>query len=143
MNNKRGQEGGLNWVLIALIIGGVVLVLYFLGGTKAFASVFDWFKTNNVNTIVLQCNQACDAAKSAAVGGGYNYCTNNKTLRADDLPEGIKEKTGTCNFFATDANYLQYGIAECSKAECPAVGAGTGEEGAGVTPSQENQPPIG
>jgi hypothetical protein len=57
--------------------------------------------TNNVENIKTSCNIACSTS------GVYDFCTQNRTLKADDA-----EVIATCDTLSKD--YTQYGIAECS-----------------------------
>jgi hypothetical protein len=108
MLNKRGD---VNWVLISLVLGVIVLVVLALGLTGAWKTFLPWLNIdNNVNTIVNQCQVSC------TTGDVYGYCNMNKTLRSTDLPN--KQAIGTCNFFSTDVSYSPYGIAPCAQL-CP------------------------
>ncbi len=113
MNNKRGQELSTN-TIIMVILGIIVLVVLVLGFTIGWNRLFPFIsQSNNVNTIKTACASACTQ------GDTYGFCTQNRTLKAEDLPGGIKEKTEICKFFATDANYKNYGVEDCSSITCP------------------------
>jgi len=111
MLNKRGD---VNWMLISLVIGIIVLVVLVLGFATNWQIFSSIFPTNNVDTIKTQCQTAC------ATNSVYGYCTESRTLKANDLPEGADGK-GTCYFFSTTggADYTKYGIAQCPSITCP------------------------
>ncbi len=103
MLNKRGD---VNWVLISLVLGVIVLVVLALGLTGAWKTFLPWLSIdNNVNTIVNQCQVSC------TTGDVYGYCNMEKTLRSPDLPN--KEVKGNCTYFATETGYEKYGVAQC------------------------------
>ncbi len=105
--NKRGAD--LITVVIWLVVGVLVATFLIIGFTRGWSTFTSWFSPgNNVDTIVNQCQAAC------ATGNNYGYCTAEKTLKAPDLPEGGKEKTGTCSFFATTQSYYdKYKVEKC------------------------------
>ncbi len=108
MKNKRGQ--GLSTTAIILIILGVVLlVVLIIGFVMGWENIAPWLSGDNVDAIVQQCGVAC------STNSIYDYCSKNRTLKVDDLPGGIKEKEGSCDFFANESNvnYTKYGIKEC------------------------------
>jgi len=102
--NKRGD---VNWVLISLVLGVIVLVVLALGMTGAWKTFLPWLSVdNNVDTVVNQCQVAC------TTNSVYGYCNLERTLKSPDLvKEGVK---GTCQFFATETDYTQFGITPCS-----------------------------
>jgi len=108
----KNRRGDVNWVLISLVLGVIVLVVLALGLTGAWKTFLPWLSIdNNVNTIVNQCQVSCTTSDV------YGYCNMEKTLRSTDLPD--KEAKGTCNFFATDSAYVKYGVDPCPGL-CPA-----------------------
>jgi len=120
MKNKRGQELSTNTIIL-VILGIIVLVILVLGFTLGWNKVFPFiFSTNNVETIKTSCAAAC------ATNNEYAYCSQERTLKAEDLPAGPdgkvpKEVKNTCNFFANDPNgdgYLKYGIEKCPAISC-------------------------
>lgn len=113
MLNKRGQ-GLPTSTIILLILGIAILIILILGFVLGWQKVLPWLSSNNVETIVNQCQASC------TTNDVYGYCTLERTLTASDLPEGIKEAKGNCNFFSTDENYLKYGIGTCPNL-CPEV----------------------
>ncbi len=118
MINKKGQEGMSTATIIGLILGVVLLVVLVLGFTIGWNKVFPFlFSSNNVDTIKTSCDAAC------ATNNEYGYCTQERTLKAEDLPaengQQLKEKKESCKFFATDDNYQQYSISDCSSITCP------------------------
>lgn len=112
MQNKRGQGLSTN-AIILIILGVIVLVVLILGFTMGWDTIAPWIKKgNNVDGISRQCSVACTTQNS------YDFCSKERTLKAPDLPEEngeeIKEKKGTCSFFATEDDYSPYGIEDCS-----------------------------
>lgn len=108
--NKRGAD--ITTVIIFLVVGlvvGVILILGFSTNWQIFSSIFS--SGNNVNTIVTQCQTSC------ATSDSYGFCTQNRTLKAPDLPDGQKELISNCHDFAT--NYPIYGIVACPSITCP------------------------
>lgn len=107
MENKRGAE--LSSLLPFLIAAVIVAVLVILAISGVFKGWLPWTQTtNNVQTIVTQCQAAC------ATRTTYAFCSQNLTLKAEDLPSGVKSVENTCQFFSTDSNYYpKYGIAPC------------------------------
>lgn len=104
---KRGQ--GLSTNAIILIILGVVILAILIVG---FAQGWNLFKEkinteDNVNTIVQQCQTACASSNI------YDYCSRQLTLVAPDLPGDVKEVSRNCSYFATSADYQQYGVPLC------------------------------
>ncbi|MBU0958362.1 MAG: hypothetical protein KKB31_00310, partial [Nanoarchaeota archaeon] len=117
--DKRGQ--GLSTGAIVLIVLGVfvlvILILGFIMGWDKFKGIFG-STDNNVDEIAQQCNIACTE------GGQYDFCTYGRELKAPegDLAEEDREagsKTASCNFFATDTHYMNFGIAPCPTINCP------------------------
>jgi len=110
MLNKRGQ--GLQVSTIILVVLGVaVLVLLAIGFIIGWQKILPWLSTNNVETIVSQCQAAC------ATNSAYGFCTASKTLKAEDLPlvngQTVKEVSGTCKYFATTADFSKYAVSDC------------------------------
>lgn len=113
MLNKRGQEMSTNTIIL-VILGVIVLVVLILGFTLGWDRIVPWvFSKNNVNTIVSVCGAACGTQSA------YDFCVFERTLKAEDLPGGVKEVKGTCNYFATEKDeqgeliYVKYGINDC------------------------------
>ncbi len=118
MLSKRGQGLSTN-AIILIILGVVVLVVVILGFTIGWEKIAPFLKTNNVETIKTSCSVAC------STGSTYDFCTLNRTLKADGLPpvgedsKVPKKMVGNCFFFSTDANYNKYGIEKCDSITCP------------------------
>lgn len=106
MENKRGQ-GLSTSTIILLILGIAVLVVLILGFTLGWEKLAPWLSSNNVNTIVNQCQIACTTSDV------YGYCSQERILKSDDLPDGIKEVTNNCKFFSETENYKKYNVGEC------------------------------
>jgi len=104
--NKKGQGLPTN-AIILIILGVVVLALLVIGFIYGWNTLLPWLKSDNVETIVQQCNAAC------VTGGKYDFCS-----KARELNDGeIKVKTN-CATFAIISEYNKYGIAECPAIEC-------------------------
>jgi len=113
MLNKRGD---INWVLISLILGVIVLVALGLGFGLGWDKLLPWLSPgNNVDTVLGQCQAAC------ATNSAYGFCTQIRPLKANDLPGGEREVKNTCYFFSTTggADYAKYGISQCPSINCP------------------------
>lgn len=107
MQGKRGQGLSVN-AIILIILGVVVLALLIFGFTVGFKGLTDKIApSNNVNAVVTSCSAAC------STNDIYEFCSLEKTLKADDLPSGGDEVMETCNFFAKDSDFVRYGIKEC------------------------------
>ncbi len=106
MQNKRGQELSTSTIIL-IILGLAVLVILVIGFTVGWQKILPWLSSNNVDTIVNQCQAACTTANA------YGFCGMNRTLKADDLPGGNKEAIGTCFTFSNDTAYDMYGVGEC------------------------------
>ena len=115
--DKRGQELSTN-AIILIVLGVIVLVILILGFTIGWDKFAPWLKPkNNVNSIVQACALACTTSNQ------YDFCTNPRELRAEDLPaddEGkeVKSVKQTCKFFSETADYDAYAIAACPDIEC-------------------------
>ena len=114
MPNKRGQGISTN-AIILIILGVIVLVVLILGFTMGWEKIAPWLSTDNVDTIVTACETAC------IMGSQYDFCTFERELKAKDLPTGDKVVKNTCQFFATEPEYLKYGIQECLGITCPEI----------------------
>lgn len=102
MNNKRGQGLSTNTIIL-LVLGIAILVVLILGFTMGWSRIAPWLSTDNVDTIVKQCQSACSSVDD------YSYCTKTRTLKADDaeLPDV------TCDDLAETDEYKKYGIKAC------------------------------
>lgn len=106
MQNKRGQGLSTN-AIVLIILAVVVLVILIIGFTVGWEKLAPWISGNNVDEIVNQCSVACSTSSV------YNFCSKEITLKADDIPGGIKEMKGNCSFFATESDYQKYGVQDC------------------------------
>jgi D-alanyl-lipoteichoic acid acyltransferase DltB (MBOAT superfamily) len=111
MKDRKGQELSTNTIIL-IILGVVVLVILVLGFTIGWQNVLPWLSSNNVNTIVNQCQASCTTSDV------YGYCSLARTLVASDLPNNQKQIVGNCSFFSTNSAYTKYGIVACSNL-CP------------------------
>ena len=103
----KGQEMSVTTIIL-IVLGLVVLVILILGFRIGWSKVLPFLPSNNVENVVASCNAAC------ATGNKYDFCTFERTLKAEGLPGGEKEAKSTCNVFATDTkNYINYGIEPC------------------------------
>lgn len=110
--DKRGQ--GLSTTAIVLIILGViVLVVLVIGFTIGWNQFSPYLASNNVNTVVNSCSAACSS------GNIYDYCSLNRTLKANDLPSGKKQAFGNCSYFSTAQGFQKYAIETCTSISCP------------------------
>jgi len=107
MRNKRGQGLSTN-AIVLMVLGLIILVVLAVGFTVGFEKLAPWLSSNNVDTVVSSCSVAC------STDNVYKFCSLERTLKADDLPSGVKEVTGTCDEFANSLSGLaKYGIREC------------------------------
>lgn len=111
MQNKRGQGLSTN-AIILIILGVVILAILIIGFTMGWKTLAPWMSKNNVNTIVSQCKIGC------STNSVYDYCSKERTLRADDLPNNQKEVVGNCTFFSEVIEYEKYGIKDCPTLLC-------------------------
>jgi hypothetical protein len=117
MMNKKGQDLSTSTIIL-IILGVAVLVILVIGFTIGWQKVLPFLSSNNVDTIVNQCQASC------TTGDVYGFCTLERSLSAPDLPKDAggkdqKKVSNTCSFFSTNADYLKYSIAQCSGL-CPA-----------------------
>jgi len=118
MKNKRGQELSTNTIIL-LVLGLIILVVLALGFFVGWNKIFPFlFSNNNVENVKTACTAACTTSNQ------YDFCTLTRTLKATDLPAGTdgkpqKSVTKSCNFFATTAAYVNYGIEDCPTITCP------------------------
>jgi len=106
MLNKRGQGLSTN-AIILIILGVLVLAVLIIGFTMGWSTVAPWLSKNNVQNIVTSCETACSTQNL------YDYCSRERILKSDDLPNNQKEAPGNCTFFSTDQDYAKYGIKTC------------------------------
>jgi hypothetical protein len=110
--NKKAQGLSTN-AIILIVLGIIVLVVLALGFTLGWNRILPFINQNNVENIKTACSVACTTQSV------YDYCNANRTLKAEDLPGGVKEVKNTCNFFATNPEFSKYGIEVCSSISCP------------------------
>jgi hypothetical protein len=106
MQNKKGD---VNWTVIMLILGVIVLVVSALGLGLGWDKIFPFlYSGNNVNTIQTQCLAACTS------GSTYDFCTFSRTLKEPTLTNDAGKVTGsmsgTCDTFSA---LTKYGIEAC------------------------------
>ena len=114
--NRRGQDLSTSTIIL-LILGVVLLVVLILGFSLGWDKLAPWLSSNNVDTIVNQCQVSCTTSDT------YGYCNMNRTLKADDLPKLVdpttnkeivrKEVVNTCLFFSENSNYVNYNVGKC------------------------------
>ena len=113
MQSKRGQGLSTN-AIVLMVLGVIILVVLIVGFTVGFGKLNPFLGSDNVNTIVTSCSTAC------STNNIYEFCSLDRSLKADDLPSGEKEVMGTCNDFAdevTNSEFVKYGIGECPALE--------------------------
>ena len=105
MNNKKGDT---NWVLIMLILGVIVLVVLAGGFVIGWNKLLPWLSSNNVETVVTQCQVAC------STNSQYGFCTQNRTVNdgENDIHTDV-----TCEFLVTQ----NIGVSDCPQVDCPTV----------------------
>jgi hypothetical protein len=109
--NSKGQELSTNTIIL-IILAIAVLVVLVLGFTIGWSKVLPWLNSDNIETIVNQCQTACTTSAT------YAYCSQVRTLKASDLPKDAtgkiqKEVENTCKFFSEDKDYTKYAIGQC------------------------------
>lgn len=104
--NFRAQGLSTN-AIILIILGVVILVLLIIGFTFGWNTLLPWLATDNVETIVQQCNAAC------VTGSKYDFCSKARVLK-----EGKTEVETNCATFAVISEYNKYGIETCSAINC-------------------------
>ena len=114
--NKRGQDLSTSTIIL-IILGIAVLVILIIGFTIGWQKVLPFISSNNVDTIVNQCQASCTTSDV------YGYCTLQRKLVADDLPTDAagkvqKDVSNTCEFFSTDSAYMKYNVGKCPSL-CP------------------------
>jgi len=110
--NRRGQGLSTN-AIILIILGVVVLVILALGFMMGWGKLFPFIPTDNIEAIKTSCASACSTRNI------YGFCTQDRTLKADDLPGGVKEVVGNCSFFSSNTDYYpKYGIEPCNTIDC-------------------------
>ncbi len=113
MKSKRGQGLSTN-AIILIILGVVVLVVLIVGFTVGWNKLLPFVSTNNVENIKTGCTLAC------TTGNVYDFCTQSRTLKADDpnLPDG--KATSNCfDFSNPEGQYVRFGIGSCPSITCP------------------------
>lgn len=90
----------MNVALISVIVIAVILILGLVIG-------WNFFFSNNIDTIVNQCATACDTNSK------YDYCTKIRTVK-----DGQIEIETNCATFSVISAYEKYGIEECSLIRC-------------------------
>jgi len=108
MDNKRGQ-GLSTSTIILLVLGLIILVILILGFTMGWNKIFPFLSSNNVQTIVNNCEAAC------VTQAKFDFCTTEREVNDGTNP---KFKT-TCNELATTEAYSLYGVKVCSGITCP------------------------
>ncbi len=114
MHNKRGAD--LSAFIPFFIAAVIVAVIFIIGSVKGWDNFLPWlFKGNNVDNVVRDCSVACTTENI------YGFCTEQRVLKATDLPGGVKSVTNTCNYFATETGYETYNIEKCLSFSCEAA----------------------
>jgi hypothetical protein len=100
--NKKAQGLSTN-AIILIILGVVVLVLLIVGFTLGWGSISSYLSSNNVDTIVSACSNAC------TTNSVYGFCSQQREL----VDENKKKTETTCYIFSKVSNFKLYGIAAC------------------------------
>ncbi len=108
MQNKRGQGLSTN-AIILIVLGIVILVVLIVGFTVGWGNIAPWISTNNVDTIITQCETACSTQSV------YDFCMRKRDLKSDEE----KLKDVTCNYLSKQRT--QYGINGCAAVSCDNV----------------------
>jgi hypothetical protein len=106
MLNKRGQGLSTN-AIVLIVLGVVVLVILIIGFTIGWGNIAPWLSSDNVDTIVNQCDAACSTTSK------YDFCTKERTLRAEK-----EEIDTTCAIFSVVEMYSKYGVSSCPSIDC-------------------------
>ena len=101
MNNKRGQGLSTN-AIILIILGIVVLVILIAGFTVGWGKIAPFLSSENVNSVVTQCQTAC------STNGVFAFCSTER-----ELNDGTKKIKTNCATFSVISEYAKYGIEEC------------------------------
>jgi len=82
IRGKRGQEGGSNWLLVALIVGAVVLVLVLTGAGGKIINLFKTStaatSTSTIDIIRTKCQNACTTVQM------FTYCCEENKIQFPD-----------------------------------------------------------
>lgn len=115
IDNKKGQGLSLN-AIVLIVLGVLVLVILIVGFTVGWKNLAPWVEDNNIDTVVEQCNLACN------VGSKTDFCSKQRELSFDqetmDLPDlepySENEKTYTCEELVGKG----IGVESCSSISC-------------------------
>ena len=88
--NKKGQEGGSSWVIIALVLGVIVLVVIALGFGYGFGNLWSKMKgffgsSGDLGNAGTQCQMAC-----VNVGDTTAYCNQARDVSGLTPEQGSK-----------------------------------------------------
>lgn len=100
---KRGQGLSVN-AIILIVLGVIILVILILGFFLGWSTIFPFLSTNNVQTVVSNCDNACSTSAK------YDFCTVEREVK----DEKKNEVTGNCNLFANLDIFQNYGVARCT-----------------------------
>lgn len=106
IKEKRGQGLSTN-AIILIILGVIILAVLIVGFSAGWNKILPWISSNNVDSIVEGCQISCSSGKV------YDFCSKQRILISDDLPNNIKEVEGNCTFFATAPGYEKYAVQDC------------------------------
>jgi hypothetical protein len=105
----NGKKGDVNWVVIMLVLGIIVLVVLAMGFLGGWNKLLPWISSENVGETVTQCSVACTQ------GSVYNWCTKNRTINDGD--KAIATDV-TCQMLATETEYSDIGVKRCTTISC-------------------------
>jgi len=104
LKDVRGQGLSVN-AIILIILGIAVLVVLILGFTIGWGRILPFVNTNNVQNIVVACDNAC------TTGAQYDYCSTPRMMN-DEIND---EFESNCNDLANNGTYKDrnYGVNKC------------------------------
>ena len=103
VREKRGQGLSVN-AIILIVLGVIILVILILGFFLGWSTIFPFLSTNNVQTVVSNCDNACSTSAK------YDFCTVEREIK----DEKKNEVTGNCNLFANLDVFQHYGVSKCT-----------------------------
>ncbi|MFZ1970764.1 MAG: hypothetical protein WAU65_01120 [Candidatus Nanoarchaeia archaeon] len=107
--DERGQGMSISTIIL-LILGIVVLVVLIIGFTIGWSKILPFVSSDNVNTIVNQCQSACSSQSV------YDFCSKSTQLTA-----GGNNYNQSCYNYSMNASFAAYAIQTCPQlaSSCP------------------------
>jgi hypothetical protein len=109
MKDKRGQGMQINTVIM-IVLGLALLIILILGFTVGWNKFLPWLSTDNIQTVVTQCQVAC------TTNSQYGFCTQKRTVNDGETDIALDV---TCAQLSSDAQYSSIGVTTCSQITCP------------------------